>query len=244
MKLKWRVFFLNSKQRLLFIKNCFLKLCVFLTFFITCSKPAMSSSLFPKDNYRVPLTTSEWSVPYTGYGSVKFNLNNTVQFAPQAATSPAITHATLLLANKYLSSPIANFRISLSIVNEQQLRTPTPNAWEVFWLFFNYTVDSNGKKQTNYFTFKSTGVELGTAFDERGQQFLFTSPSPTMLLGQTYNLIIEKRTGIFTAYINNILVLSFNSSGAAVPLFESPGTIGLYTEDARVKISALSIEPL
>lgn len=196
------------------------------------------------------MTATDWQVAYDGYGFVNFDsVTGSVVFAPMAADSsgPQVdisnTHAVLLLANRYLSQGINNARITIDVATEVQLRSPS-NAWEVFWLFFNYTYDSTGKKKTNYFTMKPNGIELGTAFDEVGQKFLFTSSAPVLTIGKRNVMVIEKVGKVVRAYVDGVLVMNYNNEGAINPLYDVAGTIGLYSEDARVRIYSVKVDPL
>ncbi len=199
----------------------------------------------PRAPTALAMNPSEWSVAYDGYGFVNFDRQSRfVEFAPEAASQLNQTHAALLLAKKYLQAPIKNFKITVSVNTERQLRTPKVNPWECFWLFFNYGTDSNGKKMTNYFTLKPNGIELGRAYEELGQKFLATAAKPRLVIGARTKITIENKAGLLKAWVNDILVLSFNSHNATVPLFENAGTIGLYTEDAQVKVETVDVAPI
>ncbi len=199
----------------------------------------------PPVGSEIPLTNSDWSTAYDGYGYVNFNaVQNEVEFAPMAATNPNETHAVLLLSNRLTQQPLRNFRATITVNTASQLRSPMPNAWECFWFFFNYTVDTSGKKKTNYITFKPNGAELGTAFDEIGQNFLATNSTFGLNLNQYQTFVIEKYEGKVSLKVDGITMLNFESAAADNLLYNEAGTVGLYSEDAQIKVSFVGIEPL
>lgn len=204
-----------------------------------------ADSILRIENSMIPLTANDWSVAYTGYGFVNFGSQNQfVRFAPQASVASHETHAGLLLAKKHLKTPIKNFRFSVTVTTEKQLRTPKPNAWECFWLFFNYASDLHGKKVTNYFTLKPNGIELGHAYEELGQDFLATAAQPRLVIGAKNKIVIENKNGLLKAWVNDVQVLTFNSEQAKYPLYSNSGTIGLYSEDSQVKVESVDIVKL
>ncbi len=199
----------------------------------------------PPQGSEIPLTSSDWSTAYDGFGYVNYSeLNNEVEFAPMAATNPNETHAVLLLSNRLTQQPLRNFRATITVNTVSQLRSPMANAWECFWFLFNYTVDSNGKKKTNYITLKPNGVELGTAFDEIGQTFLATNSNFGLDLNQYRTFVIEKFEGKVSLKVDGITMLNFESVATDNLIYNESGTVGLYSEDAKIKVSYVGIEPL
>jgi hypothetical protein len=186
-------------------------------------------------------------VIYNGYGQVTFDATQGIVMQPETTTSPSVTHAALVLSNAYSQTPIKNFEVSVVVATEQQLRSPTPNAWEVFWLFFNYTSDSttsDGHKQTNYFVFKPNGIELGTAFDSIGQNYLVTETSPKHTIGTLSTIKVRKVGQQLGVWINGVQVINYLGTVFPQALYDVPGTFGLYTEDARVHVYSVSVTPL
>jgi hypothetical protein len=198
----------------------------------------------PTSTSNIPMTSLEWRTEYDGYGFVNYDsTNQSVVFAPMASTRADETHATLLLSKRHLTTPLKNFRMTIVATTEQQLRTPTPNAWECFWIFYNYVYDANGKKITNYFTMKPNGIELGRAHDELGQNFLATATSPLLQIGLSNTYVIEKIGGKLTVTIDGRSVMNYDSATGPYPLYDFAGTIGLYSEDARVRVHSVIVEP-
>ncbi|KAJ5068453.1 hypothetical protein M0811_12311 [Anaeramoeba ignava] len=107
--------------------------------------------------------------------------------------------------------------ITVIAKTNSQLRTPTPNSWEVF----------------------------GTASETVAQNFLETDSTPTINLGQNYQYIVEMKNGLLNIWIDSNLVIQdydFIQSNPDKNLYTFKGMIGLYTEDASVTISDFNIE--
>lgn len=186
--------------------------------------------------YKVPLSTHFWTTLYDGYGSVTYDLEKGIVLSPKVSTSPWETHAALAFSNVSL---LKNFRVTITATTEAQLRqNSTPNVWEVFWVLFNYVPTATGKA-TNYFILKPNGVELGIAYDNDLQTFLQTGPTTATALGVSNRIEIEKIDNRVVVYVNGVKVTDF--TGAVI---DAPGSIGLYSEDARVRITGYQVTPL
>ncbi|KAJ5079501.1 hypothetical protein M0811_14482 [Anaeramoeba ignava] len=186
-----------------------------------------------------PINEDDWEIEYTGYGSITFDQGK-VTLIPQASISSGETHAGLVLSKQTW----AEFKVTVIAKTNSQLRTPTPNSWEVFWLFFNYKRIGN-EKETNYFILKTNGIELGTASETVAQNFLETDSTPTINLGQNYQYTVEMKNGLLNIWIDSNLVIQdydFIQSNPDKNLYTFKGMIGLYTEDASVTISDFNIE--
>ncbi|MBI3541005.1 MAG: hypothetical protein HY073_02570 [Deltaproteobacteria bacterium] len=213
---------------------------------VVSSQKALVSGSPP---WTLTTTAADWDVVYDGYGSVVFDVSNGITMQPQAVSDPSNTSAALVLAKKTEASqtgscPLQNFRLTIQGTTQQQLRTPTPNAWEVLWLFFNYN-PVGAYKQTNYFSFKPSGVELGRAYDNVGQTYLLTKSTPAMTIGQTYTYIIDKQGQNLKAWIDGVQVMDYPNDPLSMDaLYDVPGSIGLYTEDSKVNIKSITVEPL
>lgn len=196
------------------------------------------------NKWTLGMTAADWDVISNGEGSVTFDADG-ILMKPMAATVPGETHGAWLLAKSTESQLLQNFKATITYTNVSQLRTGSaPNAWEVFWVFFNYTLDGVGKKKTNYVLVKPSGIEIGKAFDEVGQEFLFTDSSPIVAIGNTYTLTITKNGPHVTILLDGVLAADFESAAAPKQLYDTPGAIGLYSEDAQVRVSSVVIEVL
>lgn len=194
---------------------------------------------------RVPLEPSAWEQAYDGYGRISFGKQ--LELSPRAPASSKKTHASLVLLKD--SPKSKDFAVRVRFENVKPLRGPAANPWEVFWLMFNYVPDGAHKK-TNYFVFKPNGVELGTAWNEVDQAFLQTADEPRSQNGRVYEVTLYKSGQTVDAFVDGHPVLSHTatspstSSSSAVAkdlLFDHAGKIGLYTEDATVRIHEVSI---
>lgn len=194
----------------------------------------------------IPLTASNWTVAYNGFGYVNFSTDGSqVEYAPQVSTTSGDTHAVLVLTNKFDTNPIANFRATIEVTTVSQLRqNDPPNAWETFWFFFNYKIAGNGKKETNYFTLKPYGYELGTAYNDIDQVFLKTGGSPTLTLGVSNTMVLEMVNGVLTVSIDGTEVFTYDNNIELNPMYIHAGNFGLYCEDAEVKVTSVKIESL
>lgn len=189
------------------------------------------------------LSEEDWDVIYDGFGSVTFE-EGTITMEPKSSTGPSETHAALALNRATLDCPVRDFRMTVTATTNAQLRTPVPNAWEVFWIFFNY-LDPGGGKTTNYFILKTNGIELGKAFAETGQIFLFTAGSPRLVLGEETSYTLEKTGTTLQVSINGTEVLVYSdTSTEEKTLYDQAGSFGLYTEDARVTVTSFESESL
>lgn len=197
----------------------------------------------PEPDCTITLDPDDWTIVYTGYGTVDLNDPDGFFLEPMAATGPSETHAALLLSDEIAGCTFQDFRLTVHATTEAQLRTPLPNPWEVFWIFFNYQTTTSGK-ETNYFILKTNGIELGQAYDSVGQNFLFTASAPTLSVGEEYEYVLEKIGAELTVAIDGVTVLSYGSDPTDDPLYDQAGQIGLYTEDARVRIHSVSLEEL
>lgn len=205
---------------------------------------------FPMENLKleslinVPLTSEHWRIAYTGGGDVHFDSKtHDLVMRPRVPGTPSETYASLVLLKKNLQ--LENYAVRIEVSTLTQLRAEKPNDWEVFWFFGNYRPTPEGKKEANYFIMKPrAGVELGTVFDEVGQNFLKTAADPVLHLGEKVELILIKRGGSFRAYRNQVLVLDYQDGQAANFLYSHAGTFGLYSEDALVRVHAFSYLPL
>ena len=181
----------------------------------------------------IPLSAASWVTEYDGYGSVTYDATNGIYLSPMASTQPSETHAALALA---AIPPMKDFHLVITASTDQQLRTgSTPNTWETFWIFFNYQPTATGKN-TNYFTLKTNGVELGTATDLLGQTFLDTGSSTATAVGASNTFDIVKVGTHVKVMINGTTVVDYTGT-----LFDVAGSIGLYTEDARVHVTSVSV---
>lgn len=197
-------------------------------------------------------TADDWEILSTGYGAVAFDAEDGIVLAPMAETSGE-THAAWVLAKDTMTNPVRDFIVELEVRTEEQLRTPTPNPWEVFWIFFNYNSIGPGlANETNYFIFKpngegSGGYELGRAFEGGDEQYFFDFDPIVQYyytIGDTYQLRVEKIGQSLSVSINGVLVLVQEGTTWPDQFYDIPGSLGLYTEDAIVRITSFAYQSL
>ncbi len=90
-----------------------------------------------------------------------------------------------------------------------------------------------------------TGYELGTAFDEVGQTFLDTKPlGRPFAVGTRHKVKIEKRGATVTVHVDGWLISTFTSTNPKKALYMTKGAVGVYTEDAAVKVHDFTLTEL
>lgn len=193
-------------------------------------------STCPDGFKNIPLTAEYWKTEYDGYGAVTYQTDqNLISMAPQAARSPANTHASLVLSKFNIESD--NFDLIVEYKNVAALREENPNPWEVFWLFFNYLPGADGTKTTNYVVPKPNGFELGRASQLVDQQFIKTSEDGKAVFNEWHKLRVQVSSGLSKFYFNERYIFDTPSSA----LFTSKGKVGLYTEDAAVEVKRVCL---
>ena len=178
----------------------------------------------------------KWNVIYNGEGIVKKIYPSQILLKPKAALQKSKTHACLVLLDNLM---MKNFNVTLEFRVNNQLRQNDPvNPWESLWFFFNYVINPmTKKKETNYFTLKTNGVELGTTSHELQQNFLMTSSFPRLNLGQRHTLQITKRNERILIKVDKYKILDRNYDN----LYNHLGQFGFYCEDAEVIIENFRI---
>ena len=184
----------------------------------------------------VPLAAADWMTVFDGYGSITYDAAAGIVLSPMASTAPSETHAALTLAQ---ISPLKDFHLTVTATTTKQLRTgSTPNTWETFWIFFNYQPTSTGKN-CNYFVLKTNGVELGTATDVIGQQFLATGGTSAQAVGVSHDYDVVKVGNHVVVTLDGQIVVDYTGT-----LFDVPGSIGLYSEDSQVRITSVHVSAM
>ncbi len=188
-----------------------------------------------------PPSPDRWVVDYDGHGRVVEDPAGALVLEPGRAVGCATTHAALARMRSSVDHPVRDFRLTFRAVTDAQLRRGArPNEWEALWLFFNYT-GAPDDKRTNYLAFKTNGVEIGRAWGSSTQRFLSTGEGPGTPIGHEALIEVTKVGQRLTVTIDGALALRYDGVGDA--LFDEPGAIGFYTEDARVRVLWAELQP-
>lgn len=181
---------------------------------------------------RLDLGNDNWEEVYDGYGEIKFE-DDKILLLPDIPSDEEPTHSALVTS----VFQVRDFTLEINAVTKRQLRQETePNAWEVFWIFFNYNPTEDGKKTTNYFILKPNGFELGGACDELEQRFMKTGETVQMVIGEEYTYKICKKGFNIKISINDTEIINDDFE-----LYDEYGSIGLYCEDSEVVISSIEL---
>lgn len=182
----------------------------------------------------IPLDGNGFTTVSTGSGTVGYS-GGVLTMTPATATNPSETYGPWVVYD----TPVRDFLLSVTATTVSQLRQgSSPNAWERFWLFFNYTVPV-ATKETNYILTKTNGLELGTAYDEVGQTFLDTPSTPTLAIGVTSTWLLRKEGN--TIWFNQDGGVTYQFTG---DIYDVSGKIGFYSEDAIVTVSNFKLASL
>src|SRR3954454_23833108 len=142
-----------------------------------------------------------WQAVYNGYGSTKVvadagRASNVLQEKPKSSTSPGETHAGLVRT----TASYGDSDTTVLMKTVSQLRTPTPNAWEVGWVLWHYTDDTH----FYYFAPKPNGWELGKEDPAYpgAQRYLATGSNRTFPVGGWYAVRGRQVSNVITVWVN------------------------------------------
>ncbi|KSU79339.1 calcium-binding protein [Pseudarthrobacter enclensis] len=171
-----------------------------------------------------------WTVMYTGYGEVSGH-DEEVVLEPKSAASEDITHGGLVHTTRSYMDPT----FEVTVHTEFQVRDGPPNGWEVGWVLWNLSDDEHfyavALKPNGWEISKQDPVYPGK------QRFITTGVEPQFPIGQDYRVRVEHDWPRMTVSVGGRVLATITDD-------ERPyrgGTIGLYTEDARVRFSDLDI---
>lgn len=171
-----------------------------------------------------------WTVRYDGYGLVEGD-EDAVVMEPQAAAGQDITHGGLVHTTAQCTDP--DFRVTVNTWS--QVRQGTPNPWEVGWVLWDFVDD------THFYAIalKPNGWELTKQDpDYRGsQRFLATGAEPRFPIGRDYEVEVRRRGATMTVHVEGRQLVQFTDEDAPY----LGGSVGLYTEDARVRFSGFDL---
>jgi len=180
----------------------------------------------------------KWLGKWNGGGSLDVkkdieNNSNYVSVVESGFVKNETRSALVLTNNKY-----DDFKLSLDVRNDKQLREINPNSWEVGWIFWRYMDNTH----FYYFTLKPNGSESGKydgGVNPTDQLFLESTEFPSSVIGKWDHLDIIVKKNHITILVNGKIVQNFYDISSF-----NKGQIGLYCEDASVSFDNITIVPI
>lgn len=170
----------------------------------------------------------QWTSVWNGYGHngvvQSSSVNKVLRIMPQAVTDPSQTSSSLVVAN----TSFGDLDLYIDVKTVKQLRTPTPNPWEVGWVLFGYTDNAHFYA----LVLKPNGWELDKEDPAYpgNQRFLATGSSPTFPVGVWRHVRITKVGNSISVSVNGQPLTSFVDQERPY----TSGTIAAYAEDSQV----------
>ena len=179
-----------------------------------------------------------WQVGFTGYGSVRTELDGTtptLALSPKASTRADETHATLVRTQQ----EFGDLDLRLRVKTVRQLRTgSTPNPWETAWVLWHYT------DNTHFYSvvLKTNGWELGKEDPAYpgAQRFLATGDDVGFAPGTWHDVHVTQVGNVLSLRVDGRLLASFTDT-------ERPyvrGAVALYDEDAHTRFTGVAVTPV
>ncbi|WP_114907211.1 calcium-binding protein [Ornithinimicrobium murale] len=175
----------------------------------------------------------DWSLVFDGHGSASAQ-EGTVVLEPRQAASADTTHGGLVVTTRDYP---ADTTLAITARTESQLRQgEEPNPWEVAWVLWNY----QDNEHFYAVALKPGGWEItkqDPAFPGN-QRFLLTGTEPSFPIGVDYRVEVTQSGGDMTVSVDGVDLGTVSDTER--PYTE--GAIGLYTEDARVRFTQLTVD--
>ncbi|MFI1967660.1 calcium-binding protein [Streptomyces cinnamoneus] len=170
-----------------------------------------------------------WRSVFDGHGE-NIGRHDGLALSPRPAREPGETHAGLIVSTRQYED--VDFRAKVRTL--AQLRTPEPNPWEVPWLVWAY----NDPEHFYYITLKPNGWELGKRDPAYpgGQRFLATG-AEHFPIGRTSDVRVAQRGARIEVSVDGRGLVGY--ADRERPYLK--GNVGVYTEDARVLFTDLSV---
>ncbi|MET9181035.1 family 16 glycoside hydrolase [Kitasatospora aureofaciens] len=172
-----------------------------------------------------------WRSVFDGHGE-NTGLDDGLSLSPMASRTASETHAGLIVSTRQYRDMDLKARMR----TVAQLRTPTPNPWEVPWLVWAYS----DPEHFYYLILKPNGWELGKRDPvyPGGQRFLATGPDQ-FPVGPWSGVTVAQRGAHLEVSVDGRALVSYQDDERPYPA----GSIGAYTEDARVEFTDIAVEP-
>ncbi len=155
-----------------------------------------------------------------------------ITIEPRPSMSPDETHAALIVSSKTFRG---NVTFNGETFIDRQLRSGSaPNPWETAWLVWHYSDNDH----FYYFALKTNGWELGKRDPAYpgGQRFLASGEDIRFTTGTWYGFHVAQRGATMTVALDGREIVTFTDREAAY----TAGKLGLYSEDARVRLDQVS----
>jgi hypothetical protein len=189
---------------------------------------------FPAGAWRERSVYGSWYTRYAGFGSIEIvpTAPRALELLPAASKDAEASHSALITTHE----SFGNLLLTATINTVKQLRRPKPNYWEVGWLIWHYSDD----RRFYYLILKPNGWELGKKVaDASDQHFLLAGVTPTFPLGAHTVQVLQIGPTIQVVGDGQLLGTFVDRDDPYLT-----GGIGLYAEDAQVRFSAITAEPL
>jgi hypothetical protein len=168
-----------------------------------------------------------WLDRFGGYGKVGISVDGSRVLSefPKASRHPSETHAGLVTSLR----TFGDMDLTLRMKTIRQLRTPSPNPWEMAWILWHYTDYTH----FYYLILKTNGWELGKEDPAYpgNQRFLITQSSPSFRPGPWYSVHIRQVGNRITIWVGRKRLRSFTDHQRPY----RRGSLGLYCEDSQVE---------
>ncbi|WP_298644605.1 hypothetical protein [uncultured Cardiobacterium sp.] len=181
-------------------------------------------------------TFGAWKVAFAGYGNAEIidngGGNQALQLRPMAHSGQTETSSTMVVSTVQTGN---NFTYSGTISTPEQLRQDAaPNPWETAWLVWNHSDNDH----YYYFVARANGWELGKRDPaySGGQRFMATG-SESWPLAEAKHFVVAKSGNTVEISINGKVITTFTDDDNPY----TGGSIGLYTEDARIVADDISL---
>lgn len=171
-------------------------------------------------------THGNWTVRYTGFGQVTSD-GDRITLEPRSAADLDVTHGGLV----HTTGQCRDANFSMTVNTESQVRQDDPNVWEVGWVLWNFESDT----QFYAVALKPNGWEISKQDPdyEGNQRFLASGDTPTFPVGHDYRVTVTQDDGAMTVSVDGEELDTVTDTQTPY----RQGSIGLYTEDARVHFS-------
>ncbi len=216
-------------------------------------------------------THGRWRTEFTGFGAVgpvRDGSNTALELWPRVEPESGVGTTAALVSSTAVTTGDMSLRARARTLSQNGPTRSSPvsaNAWEVAWLYWNYTRapgrgDQGTRQATThirkgyYLALKPNGWELGkldqSAFPG-GQRFLATGNAATFPVGATWRDVSVEQTGstIRVRVAGKLLTTFTDGPGSAGSPSWNPstetvftaGSVALYAEDARVQFDDVTL---